>query len=119
MLSEEGGHHEDSLLPPGVNEEMVSSYSIMILLLLLGVSIGFAYILEKANFKWVHETFLALVMGAFVGLIVRYVPGTEQIKSLLTFDADLFFFLLLPPIIFNSGYDLRKVCERDVDGKGG
>ncbi|KAF8125643.1 sodium/hydrogen exchanger [Boletus edulis] len=43
----------------------------------------------------------------FVGLVVRLAPGT-MIREMLTFKHTLFFNLLLPPIILNSGYELKQ-----------
>jgi sodium/hydrogen exchanger-like protein 6/7 len=43
----------------------------------------------------------------FVGLIVRLAPG-HLIREMLTFKHTLFFNLLLPPIILNSGYELKQ-----------
>ncbi|KAK0189500.1 Sodium/hydrogen exchanger family-domain-containing protein [Armillaria mellea] len=42
-----------------------------------------------------------------VGLIVRLAPGT-MIREMLTFKHTIFFNLLLPPIILNSGYELKQ-----------
>ncbi|KAJ7630077.1 hypothetical protein DFH06DRAFT_705897 [Mycena polygramma] len=42
-----------------------------------------------------------------VGLIVRLAPGT-MIREMLTFKHTLFFNLLLPPIILNSGHKLKQ-----------
>ncbi|KAG2144004.1 sodium/hydrogen exchanger [Suillus cothurnatus] len=43
----------------------------------------------------------------FVGLVIRLAPGT-MIREMLTFKHTLFFNLLLPPIILNSGYELKQ-----------
>jgi sodium/hydrogen exchanger-like protein 6/7 len=42
-----------------------------------------------------------------VGLILRVSSGTS-IQNLVTFDYQIFFNLLLPPIILNSGYELHQ-----------
>lgn len=43
-----------------------------------------------------------------MGLIIRLMPG-EYLQSLVTFDYQIFFNVLLPPIILNSGYELHQV----------
>lgn len=45
----------------------------------------------------------------FVGLIIRVSPGLI-IQDMVTFKHSYFFNLLLPPIILNSGYELKQVC---------
>lgn len=54
-----------------------------------------------------HETLVSIFAGMTVGLIVRLAPGT-MIREMLTFKHTLFFNLLLPPIILNSGYELKQ-----------
>lgn len=44
----------------------------------------------------------------FIGLIIRLAPG-EYLQSLVKFDYQIFFNVLLPPIILNSGYELHQV----------
>lgn len=48
--------------------------------------------------------------GMVVGLIIRLMPG-EYLQSLVTFDYQIFFNVLLPPIILNSGYELHQVSS--------
>jgi len=53
----------------------------------------------------------------FVGLIIRVTPG-EYLQSLVKFDYQIFFNVLLPPIILNSGYELHQVglCALVIGG---
>ena len=47
------------------------------------------------------------LLGMTVGLILRVSTGTS-IQNLVTFDYQIFFNLLLPPIILGSGYELHQ-----------
>ena len=49
--------------------------------------------------------------GMFVGLIIRLSPG-EYLQNSVKFDYQIFFNVLLPPIILNSGYELHQVGFR-------
>lgn len=43
-----------------------------------------------------------------VGLVIKLAPGTI-IQGMVKFKEGVFFNLLLPPIILNSGYELKRV----------
>lgn len=85
------------------NQSLVSAISITVTLLLLCMFIGH---LLHTN-KWVNESITSLVLGLFAGgVVLLYSRG--QNSHILQFDEDLFFYYLLPPIIFNAGFQVKK-----------
>ncbi|QRV99461.1 Sodium/hydrogen exchanger family [Ceratobasidium sp. AG-Ba] len=92
---------------PVEEEELYSAWALTILCVLLILSLWTSYYVQVKRIKAVHETVLSIFAGMFVGLIIRLSPG-HLIREMLTFKHTLFFNLLLPPIILNSGYELKQ-----------
>lgn len=88
-------------------EEYYSSWSLFLVCVLLILSLWTSYYLQIKRIRAVHETLVSIFAGMAVGLIVRLAPGT-MIREMLTFKHTLFFNMLLPPIILNSGYELKQ-----------
>ncbi|KAL1664601.1 Sodium/hydrogen exchanger family-domain-containing protein [Schizophyllum commune] len=93
--------------PVAEDEEFYSSWSLFLVCCLLILSLWTSYYLQIKRIRAVHETLVSIFAGMAVGLIVRLAPGT-MIREMLTFKHTLFFNLLLPPIILNSGYELKQ-----------
>ncbi|KAL4077742.1 Sodium/hydrogen exchanger family-domain-containing protein, partial [Scleroderma citrinum] len=93
--------------PVAEEEEYYSSWSLFLVCLLLILSLWTSYYLQIRRIRAIHETLVSIFAGMFVGLVVRLAPGT-MIREMLTFRHTLFFNLLLPPIILNSGYELKQ-----------
>ncbi|PCH43196.1 sodium/hydrogen exchanger [Wolfiporia cocos MD-104 SS10] len=96
-----------SSTPVPEEEEYYSSWSLFLVCGLLILSLWTSYYLQIKRIRAIHETFVAIISGMVVGLVVRLAPGT-MIREMLTFKHTLFFNLLLPPIILNSGYELKQ-----------
>ncbi|KIY44879.1 sodium/hydrogen exchanger, partial [Fistulina hepatica ATCC 64428] len=96
-----------STTPVPEEEEFYSSWSLFLVCMLLVLSLWTSYYLQIKRIRAVHETLVSILAGMTVGLIVRLSPGT-MIREMLTFKHTLFFNLLLPPIILNSGYELKQ-----------
>lgn len=95
------------------------------MIMLIIVALFVSYILQLKRIEAVHETVVSIFAGKHcpsmeisdeaniarsgmtVGLILRLSVG-QSIQDLVTFDYQIFFNLLLPPIILASGYELHQ-----------
>lgn len=75
--------------------------------MLLIAALFTSYLLQQKKVQAVHETVVSIFAGMTVGLILRVTTG-HSIQSLVSFDYQVFFNLLLPPIILASGYELHQ-----------
>uniref|UniRef100_A0A2P2KLD8 Sodium/hydrogen exchanger n=1 Tax=Rhizophora mucronata TaxID=61149 RepID=A0A2P2KLD8_RHIMU len=89
--------------PLEADEASVHSVTLFVALLCACVLIG--QLLEKN--RWVNESITALAIGLFTGIIILLSTGWRSSRILL-FSEELFFIYLLPPIIFNAGFQVKK-----------
>ncbi|KAM0751512.1 sodium/hydrogen exchanger [Meredithblackwellia eburnea MCA 4105] len=88
-------------------EELWSSRALLIVLLLLILSFWVSYYLKVRRIRSIHETIVALFAGMAVGLLVRLSPG-KVVQDMISFKSTILLNVLLPPIILNSGYQLKQ-----------
>ncbi|KAF3013812.1 monovalent cation:H+ antiporter, CPA1 (nhx1) [Neopestalotiopsis sp. 37M] len=88
-------------------QEVMASWALFILLILLIISFFVSYMLQQKKVQAVHETVISIFAGMTVGLLLRVTTGSS-LQQLVSFDFQIFFNLLLPPIILNSGYELHQ-----------
>ncbi|XP_071036597.1 sodium/hydrogen exchanger 8-like isoform X2 [Parasteatoda tepidariorum] len=101
-----------SELPESGNKEEVHN-SINILLMLFVIALCFLeiYFLLISNFHFVPESFIVVCTGAALGLVFTMIcghPPGETEKKKETFNPTTFFLFMLPPIIYESAYNLNK-----------
>ncbi|KAL7626391.1 monovalent cation:H+ antiporter, CPA1 (nhx1) [Parahypoxylon ruwenzoriense] len=88
-------------------KEIFASWALFISIMLLIIAFFTSYMLQQKRVQAVHETVISIFAGMTVGLILRVSTG-HSIRQLVSFDYQIFFNLLLPPIILNSGYELHQ-----------
>ncbi|KAG4427782.1 hypothetical protein IFR05_016736 [Cadophora sp. M221] len=93
--------------PDSSQMEIFSSWALFIMIMLLIAALFTSYMLQQKKVEAVHETVISIFAGMTVGLVLRLSSGTS-IQNLVSFNYQIFFNLLLPPIILASGYELHQ-----------
>ena len=91
--------------PADENCEERESWGLLIILSFLFVSIWTTYFLLSKHLHYLPESIAVILIGAVIGLVLRLSSSSNE---LVAFEPDVFFLYLLPAIILEAGYSLRK-----------
>lgn len=84
---------------------MSLSIDVLIIMIMLVIYIVVGGYMEVKKVPFGHETGLAIILGIAISATL-YFTGVNKYDFL--FNGDLFFFFVLPPIIFASGFNMRR-----------
>lgn len=112
---------DDSILFPGIvpcgqipilnipkGTAYVASVSLMVQISLLAITFIVGHVLRRKKILIIPEAGAALGFGVLVGLVVTFARHATEFRSWINFNNNFFFYFLLPPIIFQSGWELKS-----------
>lgn len=92
-----------------VEQEHNSSLSIFFVICVIMLGILLIHSMLQTGFQYLPESIVVVFLGALIGLLLKVMSGENASwKREEVFSPTGFFLVLLPPIIFESGYNLHK-----------
>ena len=105
LLGKEEPSDIDPLDPEQLETEKMEFY--LVLFVLMCFFFATAACNEKYKPPVGHQTSFTIIFGVVVSIILWYGFGIDR-TTIYKFKPSLFFDFLLPPIILNSGFNMRR-----------
>eukprot|EP00795_Rhopilema_esculentum_P001338 gene1338-15736_t len=91
-------------------QEEATAMTIFFILLVVAICIFAIHLLIKSKFAYLPESVCVVFLGAIVALFLKLLKNSNVAnwQKEEAFHPTVFFVIILPPIIFESGYSLHK-----------
>ncbi|KAF2364327.1 Na+/H+ exchanger [Trinorchestia longiramus] len=101
---------EDLPAVGAAEKEHLSSLSIFLILCILGLCVLLIFCMLKTKLHYLPESVACVIVGALIGLVLKILSSQNiaDFQKEEAFSPTIFFLVFLPPIIFESGYNLHK-----------
>lgn len=108
---------DDQVLPTlsdakkAVEQEHNNSMAIFFVLCVIALGVLLIHWMLQTGFQYLPESIVVVFLGALIGLLIQLLSSKDTnvfSKREEVFSPTAFFLVLLPPIIFESGYNLHK-----------
>ncbi|XP_018026186.1 sodium/hydrogen exchanger 8-like [Hyalella azteca] len=109
-LTDSCNESEDLPAVGAAEKEHLSSLSIFLILCILGLCVLLIFFMLKTKLHYLPESVACVIVGAFIGLVLKILSSQNiaNFQKEEAFSPTIFFLVFLPPIIFESGYNLHK-----------
>jgi len=64
-------------------------------------------LIEKNKYVCGHEAGVVIIIGMILSWLAS-TSGHDDIHHMMSFDPNFFFYFCLPPIVFASGYNMKR-----------
>jgi len=97
---------EETSAEEEAEEESTIKWGFVVGILALGGTFIGGYIMEQHHITWIPEAAIGMIMGGLVSAAATY-TGNAVMADHEKFDFEFFMTFLLPPIIFEAGYNMN------------
>jgi solute carrier family 9 (sodium/hydrogen exchanger), member 6/7 len=87
--------------------ETLFSAGAMIIFLMFIVYMVAGTLVESRGWIVGHEAGVVIIIGMLLSFLAMQL-GHEEFTHMMTFDDNFFFYFCLPPIVFASGYNMKR-----------
>ena len=92
----------------GHKEHKIFNEGIIVIFVMLMLFMLYEAFKHKYHWRFGHEASFVVIVGVLISGIYTSGEGATEFSEIMKFNDDLFFYFVLPPIIFAAGYNMYR-----------